>query len=346
MNIRGDSFGKISDGKGVKRFTLSNDHQMTVQLMSYGGIITSIRVPDRTGKIADVVLGFNTLEEYLVKHPHFGVIAGRYANRIARGRFTLDGVEYQLALNDGKNHLHGGIIGFDKVVWGATEIKKDGAIGVELMYLSKDGEEGYPGNLHTVVRYLLTNQNELVIEYEATTDKPTVVNLTNHSYFNLSGEGSRDILGHEIMIDADQYTAVDQELIPTGELKSVTGSPMDFMTARAIGSRIDELGNGYDHNYVLNKTKHEMSLAAKVYEPTSGRMMEVFTTEPGMQLYTGNFLDGTFQGKSGRNYGKHAGFCLETQHFPDSPNHPNFPTTRLNPGETFISTTVYKFSLK
>ncbi len=346
MNIQRELFGKAHDGKEVELFTLSNNHHMTVQLMTYGGTVTSIRVPDKEGRIIDVVLGFTTLEEYLGKHPYFGVIAGRYANRIARGRFALDGFEYQLALNDGKNHLHGGIIAFDKVVWGSTEIKKDDVIGVELMYLSKDGEEGYPGNLRTVVRYLLTNQNELIIEYEAVSDKPTVVNLTNHSYFNLSGEGSGDILGHEMMINALRYTAVADGLIPTGELKSVSGSAMDFTAPRIIGSRIGELKNGYDHNYVLNKTNDEMSLAAKVYEPVSGRIMEVFTTEPGVQLYTGNFLDGTFQGKSDRNYYKQGGFCLETQHFPDSPNHPYFPTTRLNPGETFKSTTIYKFSTK
>lgn len=346
MNTQHRLIGKTGDGREVEEFILSNDDSMTVRLMTYGGIISSIRVPDKTGKIADVVLGFNTLEEYLQKHPHFGVIVGRYANRIAKGQFSLDGKVYSLARNDGKNHIHGGITGFDRVVWTGSQIQRDGAVGVELTYLSKDGEEGYPGNLHVTVRYLLTRQNELVIEYEAVTDQPTVVNLTNHSYFNLAGEGSGDVLNHEIMIHASQYTEVDDELIPTGELKPVAGSAMDFRTTRPIGSRLNELRNGYDHNYILDKASEELSLAAEVVEPISSRVMEVYTTEPGMQFYTGNFLDGTFRGKSGQCYGKHGGFCLETQHYPDSPNHPHFPTTRLNPGDKYKSKTIYKFSVK
>ncbi len=345
MNVNKELFGKTNDGKEILLFTLNNDHNVSVKIINYGGIITSIQIPDATGKIADVVLGFNSVADYLGSHPHFGVIAGRFANRIKGGKFVLNGTEYQLALNDGNNHLHGGIAAFDKVLWNAEEVQEEGAIGVELNYLSEDGEEGYPGNLQVSVKYLLTEQNELVIEYEATTDKATVINLTNHSYFNLAGEGSGDILNHEIMINGDHYTAVNKELIPTGELKPVTNSPLDFTVSRPIGSRLNELGNGYDHNYVLNKDQ-SLSLAAKVSEPKSKRVMEVFTTEPGMQFYTGNFLDGTFVGKSGSNYGKHSGFCLETQHYPDSPNQPQFPSTRLNPGEVFKSTTIYKFSVK
>lgn len=343
MNIKQEPFGKTNDGKEVTLYTLENDHHMTVGIITYGGTVTSIKVPDEDGKIDDVVFGFNSLPEYLKEHPYFGVIAGRYANRIAKGRFTLNGVEYKLAVNDGENHLHGGITGFDKVVWDGSIIQTDQAVGVNLVYLSKDGEEGYPGNLRTTVKYLLNNQNELVIEYEAVTDKPTVVNLTNHSYFNLSGEGSGKILEHEILINADRYTVVDEGSIPTGEQKAVKDTPFDFTVSRPIGDRIDALGLGYDHNYVLNKRGNELSLAAKVYDPKSKRKMEVYTTEPGMQFYTGNYLDGTRQGKSGKTYGKHEGFCLETQHFPDSPNHSDFPTTRLNPGETYRQKTVYKF---
>lgn len=343
MNIKKEPFGKTNDGKEVMLYSLCNDHNMTVKIITYGGTVTSIQVPGKDGKIDDVVFGFNTLPEYLAEHPYFGVIAGRYANRIAKGRFVLNGVEYKLAVNDGENHLHGGIVGFDKVVWDSAEIKTGEAVGVSLFYLSKDGEEGYPGNLRTTVKYLLNNQNELAIEYEAVTDKPTVINLTNHSYFNLSGEGSGDILGHEITINADRYTVVDDGSIPTGELKPVKETPFDFTVSRPIGARINELKLGYDHNYVLNKRGNELSLAAKVYDPKSKRKMEVYTTEPGMQFYTGNYLDGTRKGKSGNTYGKHEGFCLETQHFPDSPNHSDFPTTLLNPGETYRQKTVYKF---
>lgn len=343
MNIKKEPFGKTNDGKEVMLFTLTNERNMTVKIITYGATVTSVQVPDKEGKIADVVLGFDTLPEYLAEHPYFGVIAGRYANRIANGRFVLNGAEYKLALNDGKNHLHGGIIGFDKVVWSATEINNNETVGVRLSYLSKDGEEGYPGNLNTTVQYLLNNQNELTIEYEAVTDKPTVINLTNHCYFNLSGEGSGDILGHEIRINADNYTPVDEGSIPTGELKSVQNSPFDFTASRPIGARMNELNLGYDHNYVLNKDNDNLSLAAKVYDPNSKRVMEVYTTEPGIQFYTGNYLIGTLKGKSGNQYHKHTGFCLETQHFPDSPNHTDFPTTVLNPGETYKQKTIYKF---
>lgn len=344
MNIIKESFGITKDGREVFIFTLQNDEQMTVKITNFGGIVTSIRVPDKNGVIADVVLGFNTIQEYEQKHPFFGTLVGRFGNRIARGRFALDGKDYQLAINDGENHLHGGLIGFDKVVWDVAEINNDQEVGIRLDYLSKDGEENYPGNLKTTVKYLLNNNNELTIDYEASTDKSTIVNLTNHSYFNLAGEGSGDILNHEMMINADQITAVNQQLIPTGDFLPVINSPMDFRSAKLIGTDIQEVqGGGYDHNFVLNKKQNELSLAAKVYEPGSGRKMEVYTTEPGVQFYTGNFLDGTFTGKAGKTYQKHAGFCLETQHYPDSPNHANFPSTVLNPGETYQQVTVHRF---
>jgi aldose 1-epimerase len=345
MNITKEVFGKAADNKEVVRFILKNSHDITIKIMTYGGIITSILAPDKNGKIDDLVLGFNTMKEYLAEFPYFGALIGRYGNRIAKGKFVLKGKEYKLAVNDGQNHLHGGRIGFDKVVWAATEINNHNEVGVKLTYLSKDGEEGYPGNLTTIVTYLLNDQNELTITYEARTDQTTVLNLTNHSYFNLSGEGSGDILGHEIMINADKYTVVNETLIPTGELRSVKDSPMDLTGFKAIGARINEVEGGYDHNYVLNKSNNELSLVAKVHEPNSGRQMEVFTTEPGVQFYTGNFLDGTLKGKSGKSYTKNAGFCLETQHFPDSPNQPDFPSTVLNPGETYKQVTIYKFSL-
>ncbi len=346
MNIGKEPFGRTGDGREVMLYTLHNDGDVTVKIITYGGIITSLQAPDKEGKTADLVLGFNTLEEYLGAHPYFGAIVGRYANRIAGGRFVLNGTEYKLAMNEGKCHLHGGNTGFDKVVWDAEELKNGKAVGVRLSYLSKDGEEGYPGNLEVTVTYQLNNENELVIEYEAVTDKPTIINLTNHSYFNLRGEGSGDILGHEIMINADQYTVIDENLLPTGEIAPVKGSPLDFTEARPIGARIGELAGGYDHNYVLNKAQpDELSLAARVCDPESGRILEVFTTQPGMQFYTSNFLDGSLVGKSGRPYHKYAAFCLETQHFPDSPNQKHFPSTVLNPGATYRQKTIYKFSV-
>lgn len=346
MNILKEPFGTAPNGQEVFLFTLSNQ-SMIVKITTYGGIITSIIVPDKRGKLADVALGFYGLESYLKKQPFFGAIIGRYGNRIAGGKFGLNGVEYTLAKNDGKNHLHGGKVGFDKVVWNAEEIKTAKEVGVKLTYLSKDGEEGYPGNLTTAVQYLLNDQNELIIRYEAKTDKPTVVNLTNHTYFNLKGEGSGDILTHEIKINADKITAVGKGLIPTGELTPVKGSPFDFTSSQAIGARIKEIKFGYDHNYVLNQQKPgELTPAVKVYEPESGRIMEVSTTEPGLQFYTGNFLNGKLKGKMGRFYHKHGAFCLETQHFPDSPNHPEFPSTVLNPGETYRQETIYKFSVQ
>lgn len=343
MNVTRTPYGRV-DGNEVFQFTLENNNNMTAQIINFGGIITSLSVPDKTGKIDDVVLGFDNLAAYLSDHPYFGALIGRFGNRIAGGRFVLNGKEYRLALNDGANHLHGGIVGFNRVVWDATEFRSPEGVGVELSYLAKDGEEGYPGNLTTTVRYLLNDQNELVIDYRATTDQPTIINLTQHSYFNLKGEGCGDILDHEIMINANRYTAVDEGLIPTGELKPVVDTALDFTVSQPIGARIKELSGGYDHNYVLNREGPAPSLAAIVREPQSGRVMTVLTTEPGMQFYTGNFLDGTFTGKRGVKYGKHSGFCLETQHFPDSPNHPEFPSTVLNPGEVYRQTTIYRFT--
>jgi aldose 1-epimerase len=343
MSIIKSDFGKTKEGQPVDLYTLTNASGMTVKITNYGGIVTSLQVPDKNGKFDDVVLGFDTLDQYLEGHPYFGALVGRYGNRIAKGKFTLNGTEYQLAANNGENHLHGGIKGFDKVVWNAEMVKKENEMGVKLSYLSKDGEEGYPGNLTAVVTYVLTNDNELIINYKAETDKPTPVNLTHHSYFNLKGAGNGDILGHLLTIDADRFTPVDEGLIPTGELKSVKDTPMDFTVPKAIGERIDQVKGGYDHNYVLNGWDGSLRLAAKVVEPLSGREMEVWTTEPGLQFYTGNFLDGTITGENGKVYNKHYGFCLETQHFPDSPNKPGFPSTILEPGEKYTHTTIYRF---
>ena len=348
-SVRHQAFG-TADGQAIELYTLENKNGMEVTITNYGGIVQSIKVPDRAGKIADVALGFDTLDGYLKDNPYFGAIVGRYGNRIAKGRFTLNGVEYKLAQNNGENALHGGLKGFNKQVWKARETSVGDAPGVELTYLSRDGEEGYPGNLSVTVTYSLTGDNELKIDYRATTDKDTVVNLTNHSYFNLAGQGEGDILGHELTIDADRFTPVDAGLIPTGELKSVEGTPFDFRKPTAIGARINQgdeqlkLGKGYDHDFVLIHPQGSFGVAARVREPKSGRVMEVSTTEPGVQFYTGNFLDGTIRGKGGKVYQQRYGFCLETQHFPDSPNHPDFPSTVLKPGETYRTSTIYKFS--
>jgi aldose 1-epimerase len=343
-------FGQTAEGAAVELYTLTNQNGLEVAITNYGGAVVSIKAPDRNGNLADVVLGFDTLDGYLKEHPYFGSLIGRYGNRIGKGRFTLNGVAYVLARNNGENHLHGGLKGFDKVVWKPVEPAAKDAQTLVLSYLSKDGEEGYPGNLSVTVTYSLNDANELRIDYAATTDKDTVVNLTNHSYFNLAGQGQGDILGHEVMTNADRFTPVDAGLIPTGELRSVEGTPFDFRKPTAIGARINQadqqlkLGRGYDHNFVLNRETEGLALAARVTEPGSGRVLEVLTTEPGLQFYTGNFLDGTIRGKGGKVYGQRYGFCLETQHFPDSPNKPRFPSTVLKPGQRYQSTTVYRFS--
>jgi len=344
MTMKKESFGQTPEGEEVSIFTLVNTNGIKARIIDYGATLVSLEVPDRDGKLADIVLGFDSPDGYTGKDcPYFGATIGRYANRIARGKFTLDEVDYKLAVNNGENHLHGGVKGFDKVMWKGRQLQTDEAVDLEFTYISKDGEEGYPGNLSCTVIYSLTNNNELKINYKAQTDKPTVVNLTNHSYFNLAGAGNGDILGHELTINADRFTPVDKGLIPTGELRSVENSPMDFRKPMTIDSRIDQVPGGYDHNYVLNTSGDTTVLAARASEPTSGRVIEVYTTEPGVQLYSGNFLDGSITGKSGKVYKKHYGFCLETQHFPDSPNKPNFPSVVLRPGETYTTITIYKF---
>ena len=341
-------FGQMPDGKPAESFTLRNANGIEVTAIAYGGIITSLKTPDRSGRPGDIVLGFDSLDGYLKEHPYFGAIVGRYGNRIAGGRFTLDGQTYTLARNNGPNHLHGGIKGFDKVLWTATPITPN---TVAFSRTSADGEEGYPGNLKVRVTYTLTDSNELIVEYAATTDKATHVNLTQHSYFNLSAGKSDDILGHELMINAYRYTPVDQTLIPTGEQAPVEGTPFDFRRPVAIGKRIDQdhpqiaNGKGYDHNWVLNRTGSGLELAARVVDPVSGRTLEVRTTEPGIQFYAGNFLDGTLKGKNGQVYKRRSGFCLETQHFPDSPNQPKFPSTALKPGDEYRSQTVFTFGV-
>jgi len=351
-NITKESFGKTAAGENVDVFTLTNNLGMQAKITNYGAIVVSVKAPDRSGKMDDVVLGFKDLASYLKGHPYFGAIVGRYGNRIAKGRFTLDGVEYKLAVNNGENHLHGGIKGFDKVVWTAKEARTKMGPALSLTYISKDGEEGYPGTVTATVVYTLTNNNELKLDYTVTTDKDTVTNLTHHSYFNLAGEGNGDILSHILTLNAARFTPTDSGSIPTGELKAVVGTPFDFLKPTVIGKRIDEqdqqlqFGSGYDHNFIVNGKAGTLRSAATVYEPTSGRVLEVWTTEPGVQFYTGNFLDGTLTGKSGKVYQKRFGFCLETQHYPDSPNHPAFPTTTLKKGATYRSTTVYRFKVR
>ena len=345
-----EQFGTTPDGKKVDIYALKNTNGCVVKITNYGGIVVSLTVPDKNRKMGDVVLGYDNLDGYIKNNPYFGALVGRYGNRIGKAKFVLNGQTYTLAANNNGNHLHGGIVGFDKVVWDAKEIKESGAVGLELSYLSKDGEEGYPGNLSCKVTYLWTNDNELKIDYEATTDKDTVVNLTHHSYFNLACKG--DILSHELMIDADQFTPVDKGLIPTGRMSDVKGTPMDFTKPTAIGARIDQddeqlkFGLGYDHNWAINNYDGTLKMAACLYESTTGRVMEVYTTEPGMQFYSGNFLDGTITGKGGTVYELRTGLCLETQHFPDSPNKPRFPSTTLKPGEKYATTSIYKFKTK
>jgi aldose 1-epimerase len=346
QTVRKQAWGKAG-GKDVYLYTLTNRSGMEVAISNYGATVVSLKVPDRQGKLADVVLGCDTLAGYESKeNPYFGAVIGRYANRIANGQFTLDGKTYQVPKNDGPNSLHGGTIGFNKRLWQVREAAGD---HITLHYLSPDGEEGYPGNLNVTVTYTLAPDNALRIDYTATTDKDTVLNLTNHSYFNLAGQGSGDILKHELMLKADRFTPVSKTLIPTGELRSVAGTPFDFRRPAAIGARINdknqqlEFGRGYDHNWVLNNSG-KLALAARVTEPFSGRVLEVLTDQPGIQFYSGNFLDGTIKGKDGKVYGHRYALCLETQHFPDSPNHANFPSTELKPRQTFRSTTVYRFS--
>lgn len=345
-------FGEMPDGTKVKKFTLKNEAGMEVDVITYGGIITRWTAPDKQGKFEDIVLGFDSLEQYLDGSPYFGALIGRYGNRIANGKFSLDGETYTLATNDGNNHLHGGEKGFDKVIWNAIPKNTGAGATLELTYTSEDGEEGYPGQLDVKVTYTLTHNNELDIQYEAVTDKPTVVNLTQHSYFNLSGQLSTPVLDHEIYLNADTYLPVDGGLIPTGEFREVAGTPFDFKEPKSIGEEIEadneqlDLGGGYDHCWVLNEGEEDFGLAASAYHPNTGRLLEVYTNEPGMQFYSGNFLDGTLPAKDGGAYGKRSGFCLETQHYPDSPNQANFPSVRLNPGETYSTRTMFKLSTK
>jgi aldose 1-epimerase len=348
------AFGKIQDGQTVDLYVLTNKHGMTAAITNFGATLVSLKVPDRDGKIGDVVLGYDNPADYETGKAYFGGTIGRYGNRIAHGKFTLNGVTYSVPTNDGENSLHGGVRGFNKRVWTAKEVSSGAGEALELTYLSKDGEEGYPGNLKVKVVYtVLADQNALKIEYTATTDKDTVTNLTNHSYFNLAGQGNGDILQHQLTLYASQFTPVDATLIPTGKLEGVRNTPFDFLQATAIGARINQdnqqlkFGKGYDHNWVLDKSSEgALSLAARAYDAQSGRILEVSTTEPGVQFYSGNFLDGSVHGKDGKVYGYRSAFCLETQHFPDSPNHANFPSTVLKPGQTLRSTSVYKFSVQ
>ena len=353
LSVLAQPFGRTDDGKAVNVYRLMNDRGMTLRTMSYGGIVLSLRVPDREGRFEDVVLGYDHLADYEEESPYFGAIVGRYGNRIEAGRFELDGETYELATNNGPNHLHGGVEGFDKKVWEARPfVDEEEGAGIVFSYTSPAGEEGYPGRLEVEVTYTLTNENEVIFDYRATTNEATPVNLTQHSYFNLAGEGDGDVLGHHLRLHADRFTPVDSELIPTGELRSVTGTPLDFTEEKPIGARINAdhpqvtYGQGYDHNFVLNREGAEEDAlvpAARVYEPESGRVMEVHTTEPGVQFYSGNFLDGSLTGKSGASYERRYGFALETQHFPNSPNEPSFPSTILRPGETYHTRTIYKF---
>jgi aldose 1-epimerase len=341
-------YGKLANGSEVDLYTLTNSQGLQAGVITYGARLVSLKTPDRAKHLDDIILGFDSLDGYLKDNPYFGAVVGRYGNRIGKGKFSLNGQEYTLAKNNGENSLHGGVKGFDKVLWTARDVSTSGAPGVELTYLSPDGEEGFPGNLLAKVTYTLSDSNELKIDYTATSDKLTVVNLTNHAYFNLSGED--DVMNHVLTIAADKFTPVDSGLIPTGELKSVEGTPFDFRKPTPIGSRINDndaqlkLGGGYDHNFVLNHPDGEMGLAARVSDPKSGRVMEIQTVEPGVQFYTGNFLDGSLKGKAGKVYGKRSAFCLETQHFPDSPNKPAFPSTALRQGDRYRTTTVLRFT--
>ena len=353
--LRRAAFGRTADGQPVDLFILTNAHGIEVRLTNYGGIITSLKTPDRSGQLGDIVLGYDSLSGYLHDTPYFGAIVGRYGNRIARGRFTLDGTTYRLAVNNGPNSLHGGLRGFDKVVWNAEPFREERGVAIVLDYTSADMEEGYPGTLHARVTYTLTDDNRLIVDYQATSDKPTPVNLTQHSYWNLAGDGTRDVLAHELTINADSMTPVDSTLIPTGEISPVAGTPFDFRTPMPIGARIDQrqdtqirYGGGYDHNFVLNRVggaADALLLAAHVVERSTGRTLDVFTTEPGIQFYSGNFLDGSITGKAGHVYKHRYGLALETQHYPDSPNHPNFPSTILRPGQQYRTRTIFAFGV-
>ncbi len=351
VNMKKDHFGQLHNGDPADLYTMTNANGVSVAITTYGGRVVSVKVPDKKGAFADIVLGFNSLDGYLSDNPYFGALIGRYGNRIGKAQFTLNGTVYKLAANDGPNSLHGGKIGFDKVLWTGADKTTSDTPSLELRYTSKDGEEGYPGTLASIVTYSLTPQNELKIEYKATTDRDTVLNLTNHSYWNLAGAGEGDILGHEMTIAASKFTPVDKTLIPTGELKSLDGSPFDFRTATAVGARIDKddpqlkFGMGYDHNWVLDSTGGSITRCALVHEPNYGRTLEVSTNQPGLQFYTGNFLDGKIKGKGGKVYPRRGALCLETQHFPDSPNKPNFPSSELKPGQEYKYTTIYKFGV-
>jgi aldose 1-epimerase len=345
-------FGRLPDGTVIDGYTIRNPRGTTMHVMTYGATITALRTADRQGHFDDIVLGFDSVEGYLDDPPYFGAIVGRYANRIAKGRFTLNGHTYQLPINNGPNSLHGGTRGFDKVVWRATPFENDSSAGLVLTHVSPDGDNGYPGRVEVRVTYTLTDSDELIVDYGATTSKATPINLSQHSYFNLSGDGTRDILDHVLELEASHYTPVDSTLIPTGELAPVEGTPFDFRTPTPIGERIEQanqqlqFGRGYDHNFVLDRSGAPLSHAARVVEPTTGRMLDIYTDQPGVQFYSGNFLDGTIKGKGGKVYRHRYGFCLETQHYPDSPNHPNFPSTILRPGEKFVSRTVFRFGVR
>jgi aldose 1-epimerase len=352
VNIEKNHFGKTNDGADIDQYILSNSKGMEISIITYGGIITSWTAADKNGDYKDIVLGYNTLAEYEVETPYFGALIGRYGNRIAKGKFTIDGETYTLAVNNGVNHLHGGLKGFDKVVWDAKTIVNDSSATLELSYLSKDMEEGYPGNLQTKVRYTLNNEDELTVKYDAKTDKPTIVNLTQHSYFNLTSDFNHPILDHELVINADSFLPVDSTLIPTGEFRNVSETPFDFRSSKAIGKRINEeniqikYGLGYDHCWVLNDQEKGVRFVASAYEPVSGRLLEISSDKPGIQFYSGNFLDGTLPSKSKGKYQHRTGFCLETQYYPDSPNQKGFPSVILNPGESYQSQTVFRFSVK
>lgn len=346
-SVRKSDFGRMPNGTVIEQYTLTNARGVVARIITYGALLTELHVPDKAGQLGDVVLGFDKLDGYLKGHPYFGATIGRVGNRIAKGAFSLDGKTYTLARNDGPNHLHGGLKGFDKVVWQAQIVPANAGVAVQFTYVSPDGEEGYPGKLTATVTYTLTDANELRLDYTAKTDKATPVNLTNHSYWNLAGGGN--ILDHILTLDADRYTPVDDTLIPTGQIAPVKGTPMDFTQPKTIGSRLLELSGsprGYDHNYALNSGGKRLELAATVYEPTTGRVLEILTDQPGVQFYSGNFLDATLTGKKGQVYHQYYGFCLETQHFPDSVNQPNFPSTILKRGQTYKTTTIHRFSTR